>query len=352
MTRRAKTERVWVGTYGKRGGKGLVPIDIGEDLTLAAGLPEPAIADASFGIAGTEELFHFVSEGDRGKIGTWQLVGGAWSKVACVDSGGSQPCYLAIRPDGALLATANYGDGTVAVLGIDPATGVPTGATEALRVSGHGPDATRQDGPHPHCAVFAPDGDRLFHVDLGLDRVFEYRLGDEALGEPRVVFDAPPGSGPRHLVWLPDGERAVLVTELSAQLLLLRWDGEAFVSLDVQSIGVGRAANENLGGHLALAKADRVLVTVRGEDTLVEFAVEGERLVRTGWAATDASPRHFHVNCETVLVANEEGGTVQLYRRRDLSSAGAKPCATATVPGAAFVLAPPPNKKAPALTGA
>jgi 6-phosphogluconolactonase len=87
----------------------------------------------------------------------------------------------------------------------------------------------RQEGPHAHCTLFVESGGSEFAyvVDLGLDRVFSYRL-DPGAGkltptEPGFV-KLPDGSGPRHLAIDKSSGRAYVCGELDSTLNTLRWD--------------------------------------------------------------------------------------------------------------------------------
>jgi len=74
---------------------------------------------------------------------------------------------------------ANYAGGNVALLPIE-ANGALAPATfvldRAVLRRTKGPNAERQEGPHAHCIL--PDSSNRFvlEADLGLDRVFVYRL--------------------------------------------------------------------------------------------------------------------------------------------------------------------------------
>ena len=321
---------VWVGTYREKGGRGLYPLDpAGRALSLGA--PEPKIANASYAAWSPDRrTAYFVDEQDEGTISAWRRGGDRWLPVGESSSGGALPCYLSLHPSGAWLAVANYGDGTVALVRLDPASGALLEIADTRRQAGRGPDSERQDGPHAHCALFDPTEEWLYHVDLGLDRVFRYALGEDGLGAAEVAFEARPGSGPRHLAWHPDGRHALLICELSAELVLLEVAPGGLTALDTVETSDG-ANPDNLGGHLAVCATGRVLVTNRGDDTLVEFAVQRGRLRRVAARPTGgASPRHFARVPAGILVAHEESGTVSL-----LGDDGSM--TSVAVPGAAFV---------------
>lgn len=332
---------LWLGTYEAKGGKGLHPLERAEE-RLGLGAPDRRIGNASFGAWNARgRIAYFVDEQEAGRVTAWTYRAGGWHPHGAHGTGGALPCYLSLDPSRAFLAVANYADGSVALIDLERETGRIGELADIRRGSGRGPDPDRQAGPHAHCAVFDEQSRWLYHVDLGLDRVLRYRLEDGRLGEAETAFEAPPGSGPRHLVLHPDRKHALLLCELSAELMLLERSGTGFVCREAVKTAPEPSAG-NLGGHLALAPDGRVLATNRGHDSLVAYAIEQGRLRRHGWIRTGGrSPRHFHAGDRHVLVAHEESGTVTLVPMPEADADPRPPAASVAAPGAAFILYAP-----------
>ena len=324
---------LWVGTYAEKGGQGLCPI--GADGTV--GPADPRIANASWGLwSASTRTTYFVDEQERGRVTAWTPGAIGWEPRGECDSGGSLPCYLALSPRGDRLAVANYQDGTVALIAVDPATGGLDGIAGVARPSGHGPNPHRQEGPHAHGVVFDEIGERLFHVDLGLDRVFAYDVADGRLGQAAIAFETAPGLGPRHLLLHPDGRHALLLAELGSELMLLERTESGFSLMHSLST-LPEPHPDNLGAHLALDRAGRVLVTNRGHDGLAAFRIVDGRLEADGWSPTGgSSPRHFRLVERRALVAHEKSGSIAYVelpaRGEDRAAPEGIP-----VPGAAFI---------------
>lgn len=329
---------LWVGTYEAKGGKGLYPLDQRDGL-LSVGTPEPRIVNASYGAWSPQtRTAYFVDEQDAGRVGAWARHGDAWEERGAQGTGGSAPCYLALHPSLNVLAVANYGDGSVGLLQLDRGSGRILELNDVARPVGRGVDPERQAGPHAHCALFDEIGQYLFHVDLGADRIWRHRVDNGRFQDMEVAFEAPPGSGPRHLVMHPDGRHALLLSELSGELMLLaRRDGRFEL---VHAIGTSPEPTEtNLGGHLAMGPGGVILVSNRGHDSLAAFVVADGRLEPRGWEPTgDASPRHFHIGQSGVSVAHEEGETVTRVPFPTAGAAGLPPALSIAVPGAAFII--------------
>ena len=120
---------------------------------------------------------------------------------------GRLPCGHGLRARTAFVA--NYASGTVAAFPTRP-DGSLAEASSVDQHEGSGLDATRQQGPHAHCIVLAPDERWLaFSADLGTDEVIGYRVDHEAHAPTRDSRLAmTPGSGPRQLVFSPSGRHA------------------------------------------------------------------------------------------------------------------------------------------------
>ena len=335
---------LWVGTYAAKGGGGLHPVER-PDGSLRVGEPEPGIVNASFGVwCDAVRTAYFVDEREDGRITAWRRDGGRWRTIGAVRTGGALPCYVSLSPDRRSLAVANYGDGSVALIGLDPETGQPGDVTDIVRHTGRGKDPERQEGPHAHCAVFTEDGRELYHVDLGQDRVFVYTITSGRIERQAIALVLPGGTGPRHIALHPDRQHALLLCELSGELLLLRRGSEGLCVIHALPGAPGGGGADNLGGHLSIAADGSILVTNRGHDSLAEFAISGDQLVGRGWRHTGgASPRHFHLDGAHAFVAHEESGSVSLLTRPS-ARGDADPGVTAPVPGAAFVIdIPEPN---------
>ena len=158
-----------------------------------------------------------------------------------VSSGGAGPTYVSLHPSERFLLVANYFGGTVAVLPIladgklGQATDIkvdegeigPTKATNApagsFAISGH-------DRTHAHMIHADPSGRFVLHVDLGLDKIFVWRFdaqrGKLTPNAPAFVA-LPPGDGPRHFHFHPNGKWFYSIQEEGSTIALFDFDGSA-----------------------------------------------------------------------------------------------------------------------------
>ena len=166
---------------------------------------------------------------------------GSLTELNKVNSGGDGPTYVSIHPSGRYLLIANYFGGSISVLPIlkdgslGEATDVkndagkigPTTAKNApegsFAFSGH-------DHTHAHMIQADPSGRFVFHVDLGLDKIYIWKF-DEKTGKlspnDQSAISLPPGDGPRHFHFHPNGRWFYSIQEEGSTLVLFDFDPQA-----------------------------------------------------------------------------------------------------------------------------
>jgi 6-phosphogluconolactonase len=309
-----RAKGLFVGTYARSGGRGLVRIDRGEAGSLWPGEAVELIANASYvAYSPRYDIHYFVDEG-AGKISACRYDQGSWLLLRSVGSAGREPCFLALDPEEKRLAVANYGDGSVGLFTLDPVHGLPESPPDVHRQHGSGPNAERQDGPHVHCARFSPDGRWLLITDLGSDQLVAFDMDDNGLAQALPAYAAPPDSGPRHVLFGPTGKQALLLSELASSLTVFDVEPDRLVPRQTVSTLPQGVSCDNLGGHLAMnAAADRVYVSNRGHDSITVFALDGSGVEFLQNVPTSGkSPRHFLLReaMGEMLVAHEGSETI------------------------------------------
>ena len=202
----AKSQGIYVSRFDPATGRLSAP-------ELAATTPNPSFLAVH---PGGHFLYAVNEAGDSGAVSAFAIDAGT-GKLTPLNrqpSGGSGPCHLAVDITGRCLLVANYNSGSIAALPIH-ADGSLGEATTTIQHTGSSVNPARQAGPHAHFICPSPDNRFALNCDLGLDKVFVYRLdagaaklspgGDDtgsdiwAVGPP-FAFVAP-GSGPRHLTF-------------------------------------------------------------------------------------------------------------------------------------------------------
>lgn len=189
---------------------------------------------------------------------------------------GADACFVRLWHDEKWLLAANYSGGSVAVfpIGDDHALGP---AACVLRHTGRGTDPQRQLSPHPHQILPAPDGVHVYVPDLGLDRLVCYRFDSQTGWLTKDGWpDIPglPGQGIRHGVFSADGTRLYVMTEMTAQVNVYRYDPASGAAELVQTCGAAARGAGVLGAAIRLhPSGNRLYVSVRGADVLVTFRI-------------------------------------------------------------------------------
>lgn len=256
-----------------------------------------------------------VGEANEGTVSALAIdpVSGQLSILNTVPSGGAGPTYVSIHPSGRYLLVANYFGGSVAVLPIlaggklGEATDVqvasgkigPTVATNAppgsFAISGH-------DRTHAHMIQSDPSGRFVLHVDLGLDRIFLWKFDAERgrlLANDPAYVSLPPGDGPRHFSFHPNGRWCYSIQEEGSTVVLFDFDGETgslTARQTVSSLPPGYAGSNFCSEILVSDDGRFVYAGNRLHDSIAIFAVgpQGElTFLEEEWTRGDY-PRSFN----------------------------------------------------------
>jgi 6-phosphogluconolactonase len=244
---------------------------------------------------------------------------------------GNIAAYASIDRGGRFVLVANYGWGdvaerpgqSVAVFPIREDGGLgPAVASVAHR--GTGPNPDRQERAHAHSVLMTPDNRHAVVADLGTDRMVVYRF-DAQTGAlaPAGHFALPPGSGPRHFAFHPNGRLAFVIAELGSRILSLRFDpADAAFSLadDVPAVPEAEAAHNHCADLHVAPDGRFVYGSNRGHDSIVIVAVDeaSGRLRVVGHQKTGGeTPRNFALSPSGrhLLVANQNGDSVVVFAR-------------------------------------
>lgn len=239
-------------------------------------------------------------------------------------SGGVSPCYVHVEPDGRYVLVANYTSGHVAVLPRRP-DGSLGPASHVVHHEGLGPTPRRQAGAHAHSITTDPAGRLVLSCDLGVDKIFVYRL-DRAAGRlaPNDVpySQVSSGAGPRHIAFHPSGRFAFVNNEIDSTLSAFAYDAERGTLRVVDTASTlppDFAGNNSTAQVLVHPNGRFVYVSNRGHDSVAIFGVNPEtgRLRAVGHEATQGkTPRNFNFDPSgsMLLAANQHSDTIVSFR--------------------------------------
>lgn len=278
-----------------------------------------------------------VGDGKEGTVSAFAInrTDGKLTPLNTVSSGGAGPTYVCLHPAGRHLLVANYFGGSVAVLPIldggrvGPATDVkndagkigPTKATNAppgtFAISGH-------DRTHAHMIEADPAGRFVLHVDLGLDRIFTWKF-DHAKGiltatDPPAV-ELPPGDGPRHFHFHPNGRWLYSIQEEGSTVVLFDYSADAGRLKPRQTISTlprGFAGSNFCSGIRVSADGRFVYAGNRLHDSIAIFTIAADgtlSYVGEEWTRGNY-PRSFSFepSGRFLYCLNQRGDNVTVFR--------------------------------------
>ena len=227
------------------------------------------------------------------------------------------PAHLTVDPSGRHLVVADYIGGDFVVLPIE-ADGKLGPVSDVLKDSGKGPNAERQEAPHPHSVVFDRAGRFIAAADLGTDTVQTLKLSDGKLERVSAVKVAS-GAGPRHLVFSLDGKILYVIDELNATVTVLAYDPETgTIGKELQTISTEPAGynGPHSTAEIALHPSGKFLYgSNRGAQSIVGYRIDPStgQLSVIGFADQGVNfPRNFAIDPsgKWLYVANQKGDTI------------------------------------------
>ena len=244
---------------------------------------------------------------------------GALSFLNRQPSLGADPCHVALDPKGRYLLAANYSSGTVARFPLQEsgALGAPTSAQQV----GTGPNKGRQEKAHAHS--FTPDasGKFAYACDLGVDRVFTYRVDTGLMpGMPPSISTAP-GAGPRHFAWHPKGKWAYVINELDLTVTACARDGRTGALTPIQTVPTlpRPKTDADSCADIHVAPSGKFLyASNRGHDSLAIFSVNSQdgKLTLVGHEPTQGkTPRNFALTPQgdVLIAANQNSDSLVAF---------------------------------------
>jgi 6-phosphogluconolactonase len=261
----------------------------------------------------------------EGGVAAFEISGDKQSLRAlnAVPTGGGQSCHVAVDRSGHCLFSAQYGGGNISGFPL-AADGKIEPHTVLIRHSGSGPNKQRQEGPHPHFVGTDPDNHFLFVPDLGSDKVVIYQLVPEKCSlKPHGAGHTPPGSGPRHFVFHPNGRFAYVVNELAITVTAFRFDAAAGTLTEIQTIESLPEKDKKLpstAAELYIHPSGKFLyASTRNDDTITTFAVDpntGRLTFVEREPIRGSHPRSFNLDPsgKWLLAAGRDSNTISVFR--------------------------------------
>jgi len=252
---------------------------------------------------------------------------GALTLLNTQSVGGGGPAHLTVDRSGQCVLVANYGAGSVCAISLQP-DGRLGAVGSVIKHTGSSVNAARQKGPHAHAIEVSPDNRFAFSPDLGLDKIQAYRLDPAAAkltpNDPAFA-PVPPGSGPRHLAFHPNGKFAYVINEMLCTMSVFQYDAARGAFTDLQNIStlppaVAAVPKGTSTAEVQVHPNGKFLYGAnRGDNTIVVYAIDsatGKLTYVETQSTLGKTPRHFALDPTGawLLAENQDSGTVAVFR--------------------------------------
>ena len=278
-----------------------------------------------------------VGEDKEGTVSAFAInrADGNLTLLNTVSSGGAGPTYVSIHPSGKFVLVANYFGGSVAVLpiladgrlsaasdikndagkvGPNKATNAPPGS---FAISGH-------DRTHAHMIQADPSGRFVLHVDLGLDKIFVWKFDEQkgvlTAGETPAV-SLPPGDGPRHFHFHPNGRWFYSIQEEGSTIVLFDYDtatGRLSSRQTISTLPTGFAGSNFCSEILVSSDGRYVYAGNRLHDSVGIFSVGPDGMLKfVGEEWTHGNyPRSFNFDPtgQFFYCCNQRGDNIAVFQ--------------------------------------
>ena len=248
---------------------------------------------------------------------------------------GTASCFLEVDATGKSVLMANYMTGSVASYAIQ-ADGSLSEPVSFVQHAGSSVNEARQKGPHAHCFVISPNNKFAYAADLGLDQVLCYRI-DPATAKltpnQQAFVRTPPGGGPRHLTFHPNGKWMYVINELKNSVTLYDYLPETGILLERSTIDTLPADFDGVSNtaDLKITPNGKFLYgTNRGHDSLACYSIsdDGTLSLLEIIPSLGKGPQNVAITKDgsSLICANMAGNNVAVFKISDgsglLKSAG------------------------------
>lgn len=282
-----------------------------------------ALTNPSFQVLNRAGTHAYTVHGDFSEVSVIAVSpAGGLALLQSTSTGGANPVHLCLSDDGRFLLVTNYAGGQLVCFPVLP-DGLLGEPSDRLAFQGTpGPLGRHQTGPHPHQVVQWPGSAFYLVPDKGLDQLHVLRLSPQGRLEKVFTYQAPPGSGPRHLSLVPGENAFWLCLELGSAVVRLVFDpasGQVLAAGEVVStlpVTPQAEPGDCSAAGIVLHPSRRCLyVSNRGHDSVCVMVLDPATGAATPlrWVPTQRhTPRFITLTptADALIVANEDSDTV------------------------------------------
>jgi len=267
----------------------------------------------TFGGKEPEQVAAFKLEGRSGKL----------SPLNRQSTKGTASCFLEVDPTGKTVLMANYSSGSVASYSVK-ADGSLSEPVSFVQHHGSSVNEARQKEAHAHCFVISPNNRFAYSADLGLDQIVCYAL-DPATAKltpaAQPFVRTPPGSGPRHMTFHPNGKYLYVINELLNTVTLFDFLADSGMLIERQTISTLPADYDGVThtADLKITPNGKYLYgTNRGHDSIAGYKIaeDGTLTLIEITPSLGKGPQNLAIpkSGSVLLCANMPGNNVATFR--------------------------------------
>ena len=281
-------------------------------------------------ISPDKKYVYAANEGGSGYVSAfaWDTTSGQLTFLNKQPSGGESPCYVNTDQDGKYVIVGNYSGGSLSVLPVKE-DGKIEAPVQTIEHTGAG-IKKEQEKPHVHCVVFSPDHQYLYVSDLGIDQIaiYTYKQGDV---QPLIPANPgfaplPQGSGPRHLVFHPNGKWVYLIHELDGKITAFNYKNGALIPFQQISTLPDQFKGKASAADIHTSPDGKFLyASNRGTlNNIVIYSIDPKKgsLVKKGEQPSGGkTPRNFMIDPSGnfLLAANQNSDNVVVFKRNKIT---------------------------------
>jgi 6-phosphogluconolactonase len=326
---------VYFGTYTGGASRGIYCSRLTSDGDLTSAQLVASVRNPSFLAVDSKHRFLYaISEvtsmagQDEGDVVAYSLDGesGKLTELNQQVSGENALCHVHVDGADNTVLVTSYGGGCVAAFPVH-ADGRLGNISSFIQHHGSSVNPKNQKGPHAHCIVTDPSSHFALVCDLGLDKVLVYRLDNQnsKLSSNAVAFASfPPGTGPRHLAFHPNGKFVYVISEMGCSVTGFDFDDRSGMLKKIQTVSTlpeGQTTSQAFtGAEVVVHPSGKFLYgSTRGLDLINVYAIDektGRLTPIESVPSGGKTPRNFNTDPtgRFLLAANQNSSNVAVFK--------------------------------------
>jgi 6-phosphogluconolactonase len=328
----ARSFILYAGSYTAGTSKGIYAwrFDSGDGALVPIGLVAATPQPAHIWIAPNRKTLYAVNWEKEGGVSAFRIDPNTAQLTLLnrVSAHGASPNQVVLDPSGKIAVIVNYLTGNLAAYQL-----LSDGSlSEAFYLDQHtgSPLPGGQPGPRAHGIEFTKDGRYMFVAELGLDRIYTYRVDARAA----VITSAEPayisihaGAGPRRLQLSPDDRFLYVNRETDSEVSVFTVNKGKLTEIQHLSTLPAGSTVKNTTAEIVIDRAGRHLyVSNRGDDSIAVYTIDkaSGRLTHDATVASGGkTPRNLRIDPSGgyLLSANENGGSITVLKIDKVSGA-------------------------------